>query len=562
MTYVCDIRENSYNNVIEVNDRLFIEGQRYTKTNLAPVALSLGPTNFPIATSATGLVNAGQFAMSRTYIRGSTGLFPQSGAAGMFDSTKIACGQDVNVGFLYSPINNRYYGFSGTNNTGRMSSFDANLRPLNLDSITLHTLTAQVTNTQPMTVFCPLANGRWVYVSTQSGIVVSGYTGTTTTVINSLTETGAVGTAVNVTATTPAIPYIGPNFVVVMTMPWATTAIQTSFYSVNRSTGVVSAATAWIPGATMTQGGMGCFPSNAVTVSASEAYFYFPLMLATGLTVYIGTVTGLNSGGTPAISAWNAANATLTAVGGGALDTSAVSLPGTPTAVQRHVKAFVFEDAGARYLNIAVYEPGITTSVLPSFTHLYLWQLNSKTEATFIQKLSLGDGGRVRAVLPTNSTQKRICVVYDDKIATYVWNPLSNWIVQGVNDIASNDVGIDSQERIWVTTSTGTYQSADLSAQQLHVFENVSAAATLTMSFADSSYEFEGSTIDSNIILNAFDANGSRVALSVILERISTNFSFSGNASTTVVTSTTGDTLVPISIFSTGLLNCRAAPMT
>lgn len=561
MTYVCDLRENSYNNVIEVNDRLFIEGQRYTKTNLAPVALSFGPTNFPLGTTAAGLVNASQLALSRTYVQGSTGILPQSGAAGMFESTKIACGQDVNIGFVYSPINNRYYGFAGTNLTGKMSSFDANFRPLNLESVTVHTMTNQVTNTQPMTVFCPLANGRWIYVSTQSGIVTSGYTGTTTTVINSLTETGVVGTAANITAGTPAIPYIGDNFVVVMAMPWATAAVQTSFYSVNRSTGVVSAATAWIPAVNMTQGGMGCFPSNAVTVSASEAYFYFPLMLAAGLTVYIGTVTGLNSGGTPAISAWNAANATLTAVGGGALDTSAVSLPGVPTSVQRHVKAFVFEDAGVRYLNVCVYEPGITTTVLPSFTHLYMWRLDSKTTATFIQKLALGDAGRVRAVMTTTSTQKRICVVYDDKVATYVWNPISNWFVQGVQDIASKEVGIDSQERVWVTTSNGTYQSADLSAQQLHVFENVSAAATITMAFAASSYEFQGTTLDSNIVLNAFDANGSRVALQVVLERISTNFSFSGSASTIVTTSTSGDTLVPISIFSTGLLNCRAAPL-
>jgi hypothetical protein len=554
MTYVCDLRENSYNNVIEINNRLFIEGQRYTVTNLAPVALSFGPTNFPLATSAAGGTNASQLMLARTYVRGSLGLYPQLGTAGMFDSTKIACGQDVTVGFVYSPNNNRYYGAAGTNTSGKASSFDANFRPLNLDSITLNTMSVVNTGTVPITLFCPLSNGRWIYTSTQSAIATTGYsTSATTMVVNSLSDAGVVGTPVNVNSCVPAIPYIGSTFAVFLAVPWFNSTspnVQTIY--ANRTTGVISAASIWIPGATATVAASGCFPSNAIEVSSSEAYFYHPIVTSTGMTVYIGTVSGLNS--TPSISAWNAADSTL------ALDTSEMTFPATLPTTPRQVRAFVHEDAGTRYLNVYIFEPGVTNTVSTSFMSLYLWRLESKTTATFLQKLSLGDGGRVRAILPTNNTQKRIAVVYDDKVAIYTWNPLSNWTVQSVTDIATQDVAVDSTERVWVTTRDGTYQLAGGSAQQLHVIENVGAAATISAEFEEAEYQFSGTAIDSNIVVNAFDSAGNRVAISVTIERISTNFSFGGAPSTIVTTSTTGDTLVPISVFSTGLLNCRVAP--
>ena len=559
MTYFTDIRRNSYNNVIEVNNRLFIEGQEYTRNNFAPMALSSGPTNFPPGQAATnGNVGAGQLALSRTYVSGSTGIFPQSGAAGMFESTKISCGQDVSVGFLYSPTQNKYYGVAGVT-SGTLASYDVNMRTLSLSAATIHAQAAQVAATNPIAVFCPLSNGRWVYVVTQSALP-AGYSAAVTMTINNLSEAGTVGTAVTVNQVVPSLPIIGDNFVITMGVPWSASAINAPTYSTNRATGVTATlAAAWLP-LSLGLATNGCFPSNSVAESLSQSYFYLPWMSASALTVYIGTVSGIGVGGTPAITAYNAVGATVTAVGGGAFDVSQVSFPAIPMTTYRQVRAFVTEDGGSRYLNVYVFEPGSTATVNPLYTNLYMWLLDSKNTATFVQKVPLGDGGRVRSVIPMDSTQKRIVVSYDDKIQFWNWTSATNWTLQSTQGLQVQDVGVDGLGRVWATTSNGTYASTDLSAQELHVFENAGVAATLTMSFEDSAYSFTGSTISSNVVLNAYDVTGARVALLVSLERSSTNFSFSGSPTASVTTSTSADTLVPVSIFATGQLVCRAAP--
>ena len=90
--------------------------------------------------------------------------------------------------------------------------------------------------------------------------------------------------------------------------------------------------------------------------------------------------------------------------------------------------------------------------------------------------------------------------------------------------------------------------------------EKFRMSVNITVSFQSSAYTYTGATISSNVIVNAYDTAGVRVALSVTLTRDTTNFDFSGNPSVVVTTSTLADTLVPISVFSTGLLSVLAVP--
>jgi hypothetical protein len=244
------------------------------------------------------------------------------------------------------------------------------------------------------------------------------------------------------------------------------------------------------------------------------------------------------------------------------LDTSAVVGVALPSSVNRNVRAWTFVDGATNYLCVGVYEPGATSTVPTTAINLYLWRLDSKTTATFLQKLELGTAGRVRSFMPIDSTQKRLAVVYDDGIKFYAWNSSTNWTFQSNQSLQTQDVGVDSQGRVWATDIGSYYpgQPAGYLSQSLYVYEPSGAAVNITVSFAQSAYTYTGATIASSIVVNAYDTAGARVALSVTLTRDTTNFDFAGSPSTVITTSTSADTIVPISVFGTGLLSVLAVP--
>jgi hypothetical protein len=661
MPYLCDIRSGAANNVIEVGGKLFIEGVEFTPTNLAPIAFSQGPTAWGASggiasagSQLTGLQAVGQLCLNRTYVRGSMVVYPAAGGAGQYDTTKIACGQDIGgSSFIWSAAQARYYGQAGFNAPGYLSSFDSSFRTLSTGIGVGTTIYTAGNATGAGTLFLPLQNGRWIFLTAASVFSnsLNSLANQLGMAAGTLTEAGAVSLTLSAIRY-PAMPYIGTDWVVFTGAPASTTSNDASqaipAYALNRSTGALTTLnSAWLPSVALPAVVASpydyqySFPSNAIIETpGSQIYFYQPVMSATALNVFIGTVSNMAS--TPTISAstttytttmpggidttndwittsgdipnlsrvrfttstsypsplatnidyWTIrvtattsriatsyANAvagtyidlttapasgtlTTTAFATLNLDTSAVSFVTTASSVWRNTRAWTFSNSGINYLCVGVYEPGATNTVATSALNLYLWRLDSKTTSTFLQKLDTGSAGRVRAFMPIDSSQKRIVVVYDDKIVFYAWNSSTNWTFQSTQNINTQDVGIDSQGRVWAT-DLGSYvpgSPSGYNSQSLYVYEPAGAAANITVSFAQSAYSYTGSTISSNVIVNAYDVTGARVALNVTLTRDTTNFDFSGSPSTAVTTSTSADTLVPISVFGTGLLSVLAVP--
>ena len=652
MPYLCDIRSSSANNVIEVGGKLFIEGVEFTPTNLAPIAFSQGPTVWGSAgvpyPTGIGLQAVGQLCLPRTYVRASAGIFPAAGTGGQFDSTKISCGQDIeSTSFVYSASQARYYGVSGSNGQGTLSSFDNNFRVIDAGAIST-TAAINAAATMPGYLFLPLQNSRWITMNAAS---VFARLTSAAAIWGTLTEAG-VWTASGNILRYPTMPYIGTDWVMVAGTPYdmsnpADANSSVSAYITNRNTGVLTTLAAnWIPSAVPPAIESNyantalCYPSNAIVETpGSSFYFYYPSISPTGLNVWIGSVSNLAS--TPTIGAsstaytitspagvdtvndwvttsadvpnfsrvrfttssslpaplalatnyWtiritastsriatsyaNAVAGTyidLTTTGVGTqtmtayqtlnLDTSAVVGVATPATASRNVRAWTFVDGGTNYLCVGVYEPGASSTVPTTAINLYLWRLDSKTVATFLQKLEVGVAGRVRSFMPIDSTQKRLAVVYDDKITFYSWNSSTNWTFQSNQSLQTQDVGVDSQGRVWAT-DIGSYAPGyptGYLSQSLYVYEPSGAATNITVSFLSSAYTYTGATISSSVVVNAYDTAGARVALSVTLTRDTTNFDFSGSPSTVITTSTSADTLVPISVFGTGLLSVLAVP--
>jgi hypothetical protein len=655
MPIICDIRSGSANNVIQVGGKLFIEGVEFTPTNLAPVAFSQGPTSWPSAGSPAalpiGLQAVGQLCLPRTYVRGSMGLLPAAGAAGQFDSTRIACGQDVeNTSFVYSAAQGRYYGVAGNNAVGTLSSFDADFRIITPGAVSTATMVSSG-NVMPGYVFLPSQNDRWFTMLSTSGFPTATLSNSTASGWGVLTEAGtwtAIGT---IPGRYASMPYIGSDWVMITGTPWTNQGgdafASIPAYMCARNTGTMTTlGSAWLPANTppaidISGNYQLCFPSNAIVATpGSEIYFYQPTMSASVLNVWIGTVSNLGS--TPTISPvtttatvaspdgvdisndWIVTSADvpnfsrvrfttssslpaplalatdywtirltsttsrlatsyadavagnyidLTTTGAGTqtlttfatlnIDTSQVVFPGLPlSGVRRNVRAWTFSDSGTNYLCIGVYEPGDGSSVPTAAINLYLWRLDSKTTSTFLQKVAVGDSGRVRSFMQLDATGKNLAVVYDNGIALYSWNSSTNWTFLSSQPLQTQDVGVDAQGRVWAT-GAGSYAPGTPTGfghQSLYVFEPAGAAVNITVEFEQSAYTYTGSAISSNVVVNAYDISGARVAISVTLTRDSTNFDFSGNPSATVTTSTSGNTLVPISVFSTGLLSLLAVP--
>jgi hypothetical protein len=658
MPYLCDIRSGSANNVIQVGGKLFVENVEFTPTNLAPVAFSQGPTAWGGAATAPttyGIQGCGQLCLPRSYVRGSQGIYPQLGSAGQFDSTKIACGQDVeSTGFVYSAAQARYYGVAGNNVLNTLSTFDNSFRVLTPGSVTGTAMFTNANNALAGWVFLPSQNSRWFTMQASSAFLATGngLSGQIGGSFGVLTEAGTLTTVAQILRY-PTMPYIGSDWVLVVgtpDIPSTLTDLQSSVpaYMCARNTGTLTTlSTNWLPATTPpaidnSANYQLCFPSNAIVATpGSEIYFYQPTMSASVLNVWIGTVSNLvstptispvstayttamiagvdttndwitTSGDIPTLSrvrfttsstlpaplalatdywtiritattsriATSYANAvantyldlttqgtagtlTTTAFATLNIDTSQVVFPGIPGSnIWRNVRAWTFVDGATKYLCLGVYEPGATSTVSTTALNLYLWRLDSKTSSTFLQKVSLGIAGRVRAIMPVDSAQKRLVIVYDDQVVFYAWNSSTNWTFQSAQPVQTQDVGIDTQGRVWVTTS-GTYVPgipAGYNLQSLNVYEPSGAATNITVSFQSSAYTYTGATISSNVIVSAYDTAGVRVALSVTLTRDTTNFDFSGNPSVVVTTSTLADTLVPISVFSTGLLSVLAVP--
>jgi hypothetical protein len=652
MPYLCDIRSSSANNVIEVGGKLFIEGVEFTPTNLAPIAFSQGPTFWAAAGASTasgvGVQAVGQLCLPRTYVRATAGIFPANGTGGQFDSTKISCGQDIeSTSFVYSAAQGLYYGVSGYNITGTLSSFDNNFRVIAAGVVNT-TAAISASATMPGYLFLPSQNSRWITMNAASVFV---RLTSAAAIWGTLTEAG-VWTGVGSMLRYPSMPYIGTDWVMVAGTPYdmaspLDTQSSVSAYILNRNTGAqTTLATTWIPSATppaiessYTNLAL-CYPSNAIVETpGSSFYFYYPSLSTTGLNVWIGSVSNLAStptigasstaytitspAGVDTVNEWvttsadvpnfsrvrfttssalpaplalatnywtirltastsriatsyaNAVAGTyidLTTTGVGTqtmtayqtlnLDTSAVVGVATPLTTSRNVRAWTFVDGATNYLCVGVYEPGVSSTVPTTAINLYLWRLDSKTTATFLQKLELGTAGRVRSFMPIDSTQKRLAVVYDDKITFYAWNSSTNWTFQSNQSLQTQDVGVDSQGRVWAT-DIGSYSPGiptGYLSQSLYVYEPSGAAVNITVSFAQSAYTYTGATIASSIVVNAYDTAGARVALSVTLTRDTTNFDFAGSPSTVITTSTSIDTIVPISVFGTGLLSVLAVP--
>lgn len=133
--------------------------------------------------------------------------------------------------------------------------------------------------------------------------------------------------------------------------------------------------------------------------------------------------------------------------------------------------------------------------------------------------------------------------------ATYFYNftHAAGWTLSATIPVRYASIGVDSLGRIWGLTAGPTQSGqVDLITNQIPI--------TITVAAANTSYNYTGSNIASNVIVNTYDTAGSRIAANLKLAINGTSMTFSGaNLTTTVTTSNSANTLVPVTITGSGV---------
>ena len=151
-----------------------------------------------------------------------------------------------------------------------------------------------------------------------------------------------------------------------------------------------------------------------------------------------------------------------------------------------------------------------------------------------------------------NDERTMVGIITHTNFYVYTFNG-TTW-VQTVNlPYQFNAVGRDNTGRIWAA------DTGPLGQGRLHLISSTTPVS-ITVTPASTNYTYAGSTVTSSVAVNAYDSNGTRIATSVKLVINGSSMTFaSSNLTTTVTTSTSADTTVPIYIINGGVSNIIAS---
>lgn len=152
-----------------------------------------------------------------------------------------------------------------------------------------------------------------------------------------------------------------------------------------------------------------------------------------------------------------------------------------------------------------------------------------------------------------NDAKTLLGVIANTQFYTYSFNPTTGWVLTATLPFQFMSVGRDSSNRIWaVAPGQNTWG-------EIHLI-TVNVPVSITVTAPQLSYNFTGAVINANLTVNAYNTTGTRIATAVKLVIDGGSMAFAGaNLTTTVTTSASADTLVPVSITGGGLSNIIAS---
>jgi hypothetical protein len=152
-----------------------------------------------------------------------------------------------------------------------------------------------------------------------------------------------------------------------------------------------------------------------------------------------------------------------------------------------------------------------------------------------------------------NDARTSLGVICENVFYYYVFDNVNGWDLKSTLPYRYWAVGYDKLGQIWAIGEGNTGYS------DIHLI-SASLPLTVTISAANESYNYSGSTINSTLSVSAYNLNGVRVETNVTLTIEGSTMTFDDDtASKTITTSASADTSVAIKIIGAGLSNVVAS---
>lgn len=175
------------------------------------------------------------------------------------------------------------------------------------------------------------------------------------------------------------------------------------------------------------------------------------------------------------------------------------------------------------------------------------------------------------AYAPQDANNTKWFVIEASSAALYTFSN-AGWTKSATEAGTCRAIGQDQDARYWaVMQNAGDYADITTNADyllgsykpynfSLHLL-SADLPTSVSVEFADDSITYAGSNLTKNLIVNAYDTNGSRVAKSVTLKITGSNAVFQSNNATSLTTTTLagGDLTVPLTISGAGFINVSAS---
>jgi len=204
------------------------------------------------------------------------------------------------------------------------------------------------------------------------------------------------------------------------------------------------------------------------------------------------------------------------------------------------LRTVTFEANSVNYVLFCVEVGSVTT--YSDYSPAGVWVFERDTAGTTLTyKSKLNEDGTA-AIMPIGNDYSKILVVNrNGHIKTYSFNNTTQ-----AYDYAStlttesfDEVCIDNQNRIYTRTKN---------TNKINIFMS-DIPTTISVVPEHDNYDYQGSTINSYLTVNAYNHLGDRIAVDVRLKLIGSNITFdNGEVETTVTTSDSSDTTVNIKI--------------
>ena len=223
------------------------------------------------------------------------------------------------------------------------------------------------------------------------------------------------------------------------------------------------------------------------------------------------------------------------------------------------LQRFVFNDTwtvnGTRYLMFGqVHGSGTVYDNLPKVRTFVVFTVDAANPKLLTYHSSVTIPTTPRNIVYFNENARTQMGVFSaTAFYTYNFTPGIGWVLTGTLPFTFAACGVDSLGRIWAM-APGPHGYGEIHMITLNVPVTISVTAPQT------SYNFTGTNINSSLTVNAYDTAGARIAVAVKLVIDGGSMTFAGSTLTTTInTSASADTTVPVIITGSGISNVIAS---